>query len=97
VIDHEEGQDGVTRARAKWINSTAGGIAMKTKMDESQAKSFAERMKGHVLAAKARTNGTPAAPTAAATAAPNGARAAGGTKRGGKAPPAGGAAEPPPF
>lgn len=51
VIAHEEGLDGETRARVRFINAPgAGGVAMKSKMSEDQAKAFAERMRGRVMA-----------------------------------------------
>jgi hypothetical protein len=61
VIAHEEDQEGHLRVRVRWINALgSGGLQLKTRMDEGQAAAFAERMKGHVLAAKARTVGSPA-------------------------------------
>jgi len=61
-VEHEEDQEGNLRARVQWINSSAGGLQLKTRMDEGAAKAFAERMKGHVLATKtpaAAVSGTP--------------------------------------
>lgn len=58
VIAHEENQKGETIARVQWVNGQPQGLAMKDRMDEGTAKAFAERMKGHVLAAKARTKGS---------------------------------------
>lgn len=57
VVAHEEDQEGQLRARVRWINASGGGLALKTRMDPGSAKAFAERMKGHVLAAKARAPG----------------------------------------
>lgn len=72
VIAHEEDLEGQLRARIRWVNAPGSrGIAMKTRMDEGAAKAFAERMKGHVLAHKQRTNGAP-------TPEPQGRRAASG-------------------
>lgn len=50
VIVHDE-YEGKVSAKVNWINSNAG-IALKNKMSLADAKGFAERMKGHVLAQK---------------------------------------------
>jgi len=72
VVAHEEGMDGVTRARVRWINPVGGtGLAMKSKMSDDQARAFAERMRGKVLAsAKAvpQPSAAPASSPAAAAA-----------------------------
>lgn len=73
VIVHEEDQDGTERARVRWINAPGGrgGVAMKDRMDESAARSFAERMRGKAMASRATTPPRAAAPAAApATRAP---------------------------
>lgn len=70
VIAHEEDLQGEIRARVRFINALgAGGVAMKSKMSEEQAKAFAERMRGRVLAMKGKApaaapkpNAKPAAP-----------------------------------
>ena len=49
VIEHEQDQQGEVRARVRWVNG-AGGIAMQNRMDPAQAASFAQRMRGTVLA-----------------------------------------------
>ena len=48
VIDHEEDQKGVMRARVRWINTT-GGLAMKATLDKDQSRAFAAQMKGRIL------------------------------------------------
>lgn len=64
VIQHEEGLDGVLRHRVRFINAVgAGGVAMKSRMTEEQAKAFAERMRGRVLAMNKGT-ATPATKSA---------------------------------
>jgi hypothetical protein len=59
VIEHEEDLEGQLRPRVRWINAGAGAFTLKNKMDAGAAKAFAERMKGHELAQKQRTMGTP--------------------------------------
>lgn len=66
VVVHEEDRQGEWRARIRFINPIgSGGVAMKTKMSEEQARAFAERMRGKVLAL-----GKPAPAAAAAAAKP---------------------------
>ena len=57
VVEEEEGQDGKFRQKVRWING-GGGIAVKEKLDEAHARSFAARMKGKI-AALAAAKGTP--------------------------------------
>jgi hypothetical protein len=55
VLGHEDDLDGVPRERIRWINRPGGGgVALKDRMDAGQAKSFADRLKGRVLARKAQ-------------------------------------------
>ena len=78
TITHEEDQNGELRDRAAFINANAG-LAIKTPMDEGEAKAFAERMKGHVLAHNAKS-GASSSPNAKPAAAASG-KANGGTKK----------------
>jgi len=78
VIAHEQDLQGEWRARIRFINPLgSGGVAMKSKMSSEQAKAFAERMRGQVLALgkaapPAATPKQPAAPTGTTkAAAPN--------------------------
>lgn len=48
VVEHEE-YEGKVRARIAWVNS-GGGLALKTALDEGQARAFAARMKGRIAA-----------------------------------------------
>jgi hypothetical protein len=48
VIDHDE-YNGKVRPRVQFING-AGGMAVKDALDEAEAKTFAARMKGKVVA-----------------------------------------------
>jgi hypothetical protein len=52
-VEHEQDEQGEVRARIRWINS-GGGLAMKERMDEGQAKAFAARMRGELVARKQR-------------------------------------------
>lgn len=74
TITHEE-YEGEIRDRAAWINASAG-LAVKTPMDEGEAKAFAERMKGHVLGFNQRTQG--GSPNTGKSAASSGGAAGGG-------------------
>lgn len=67
VVEHEEGQDGVTRARVRWVNGT-GGVALGTALAPDKAKVFAAKMRGK-LAAFDKGASTPA-PKPAAKATP---------------------------
>jgi hypothetical protein len=57
VIDHEVGQDGETRAKVSWVNKLGNGAAIKDRMDDGQARAFAAKMKGKVLALKQKQGG----------------------------------------
>lgn len=48
VIEQEE-YEGETRTRVRWINS-AGGLGVKERLAPAEAQSFAQRMKGKLLA-----------------------------------------------
>jgi hypothetical protein len=56
VIQHETDDKGVTRAKVRWVNGT-GGVAMANAMAPDKAKSFAQRMKGQIVAMDKATNG----------------------------------------
>ena len=60
VVEHATDQQGVTRARVRWVNST-GGVGLKSQLSPDKAKAFAARMKGS-LAAFDRATSQPAAP-----------------------------------
>jgi hypothetical protein len=68
VLENEDTEEG-PRVKVRWVNrGSSGGVAIKDKMDEGSAKSFAERMKAHVLAYDAQkgtpTRAAPAKPAA---------------------------------
>ena len=75
VIDHEADQEGVDRARVRWINS-GRGIAVKERLDEQQARSFSARMRSRVAALQASKGQNGGSAGAARTAAPKPAPAA---------------------
>lgn len=54
VIEEEEGQDGEIRPKVRWVNA-AGGLALKSRMPEGDARAFAARMKGAVVAHRQKT------------------------------------------
>ena len=62
VIEHEPDQNGETRARVRWVNA-AGGIAMQNRMAPADAASFAQRMRGTVLARRQAKGQAPVAAT----------------------------------
>ena len=52
VVDHET-YEGKTKAKVKWVNAARGaGVKDEQRMDPHAKKSFAERMKASLLAAK---------------------------------------------
>jgi hypothetical protein len=55
VIAHEE-YNGEVSAKVKWVNA-AGGVAMKKRMNPAEHLSFAQRMRGKLLAAKQKNGG----------------------------------------
>jgi hypothetical protein len=54
VVEHEVGNDGKTRPRAKWINRPAT-LALKNRLAPADAKVFAQKMKGHVVAQRQKS------------------------------------------
>ena len=54
VLEEETNDRGESNVRVRWINRIAG-VALKDRMNESQAKAFAARMKGKALALDQRS------------------------------------------
>lgn len=48
VIDQEPNEKGVLREKVKWVNKSAGGLAMKTALEPTKARAFAERVKAQI-------------------------------------------------
>ena len=48
VVEHEPDQQGVMRARVRWVNATTGGSGVKQKLDAGKAKALAARMKARL-------------------------------------------------
>ena len=48
VIAQEPDQEGKVRTRVKWINAP-GGLAVRARLEEGDAKAFAEKMRGYVM------------------------------------------------
>lgn len=59
VVDDEEYQ-GKTRTKVKFINRLGGGVAMKSRMNEAERKSFAHRYRGKFLSMQRAAGTTPA-------------------------------------
>jgi hypothetical protein len=65
VIEEEVDQKGDARMRVRWVNRLGNSIALKHRLEGSQAKSFAARMKGACMAIPADGNGGVPRPAAA--------------------------------
>ncbi len=52
IVVEEDEYMGEVRLKVKWINKS-GGIALKERMNEAEAKAFARKMKGAALASRA--------------------------------------------
>lgn len=75
LVLETEDYNGKSTVRVSWVNRFGGGgVAIKDKMDAGAAKSFAERMKAHVIAHDLQkgtaTRAAPAKPAAPKPAAP---------------------------
>lgn len=81
VIEEEDGQDGKTRIRVKWINRPRGP-AFKKPMNEGELRSFSARMKGKAIASRQKFD-----PKTVAPASSNGQRRATGGGRDEQPPP----------
>jgi hypothetical protein len=56
VVEDEADQNGEPKRKVKWINS-GGGVAVKSVLDDAQARAFAARMKARVAALQAAGGG----------------------------------------
>lgn len=61
VLEHESDEHGPVRVRVRWVNRLNGGVALGARLDAVQKRSFAEEMRGFVMAS--RTKNGAAAPT----------------------------------
>lgn len=59
VLETEEDNEGKAHLRVRWVNSR-GGLALKDRMDDDARRTFAQRMKGAVLAHKKKAPRPPA-------------------------------------
>lgn len=57
VIAHEQDLNGEMRPRIKWINDTAGGVALSNRLDAGEQASFASQMRGSLAARRQRQGG----------------------------------------
>lgn len=85
VIEAEEYQGNWT-PKVRWVNAPGSGLALANQLDANTAKTFAQRMRGQIIALG---QGKPKAKTPAASAPPNGAQ-----RRASSGPPS---PEPPPM
>lgn len=49
VIEDEEGNDGNTYSRVKWVNGLGGGLSVKEKLETGDIANLEERMRGIML------------------------------------------------
>lgn len=59
VVEHED-YKGVTRPRIRWINAPGGGPAVKKPLGTDQARAFATKMRGAILAVDQKMGRKPA-------------------------------------
>lgn len=59
VIEHEQGQDGETYARVRWVNTLGGGLNVKEKLETGELSALEERMKGAMLDRKQKRGNQP--------------------------------------
>ena len=60
VEDEQDQRDGTLRRKVRWINS-GGGVSVKDRLSDDQARSFGARMKQKIAAAQAAAGVKPAA------------------------------------
>lgn len=60
VLQHKEDLDGNQRLEIRWVNRKGGGVAMKDRMEATEAKSFAANLRKRLLAARGPGAGKPA-------------------------------------
>jgi len=74
VLEHEQKEDGSgTKLRIRWVNRRGGGIAMKDRMEPTQAKAFGAQLRARLIASRgpgAAPAAKPAAPAQRTPAAP---------------------------
>jgi hypothetical protein len=58
VVELEE-HDGKTRPKIQWVNALGSGMKLKNPLSVADAKSFAQRMKGAVIAQRAKAGAAP--------------------------------------
>jgi hypothetical protein len=62
VVEHELDQNGVERARIRWVNDT-GGMGLSATLDPAKAKVFAAKMRGKLAAYDRGAGSTPPPPS----------------------------------
>lgn len=69
VEEEEDARDGTMRAKVRWINRAGSGVAIKDRLTDDQARSFAARMRSKIGAAQAKAGNTTKQRATAGTAA----------------------------
>lgn len=87
VVAYEQDLQGEMRPRIKWINSTAGGVALSNRLDAGEQASFASQMRGRLAARAQRMGGGAPAPAPAQQQRPTAAPSRGPTPGAGRAAP----------
>jgi hypothetical protein len=72
VLEEEHDEHGPVRLRVRWVNRLASGVALGARLDAAAKRSFADEMRGFVMASRAK-NGA-AAPTPPPAPAPTASR-----------------------
>jgi len=55
----EEEYEGKTHLRVKWVNAPRTGVTLKQAMTDAEAKAFAQRLKGAVIAQRSKSGAAP--------------------------------------
>lgn len=58
VVEHEQGNDGIWRAKVRWVNKSSG-LTVRDPMDAPRAAQFAQRMRARLAAFDAKIGAKP--------------------------------------
>lgn len=81
VVEEDVNQDGNPVSKVRWVNAPGGGVALKERMSDDEARSFASQLRKKLIASK----GQAPAPAARSSAPPAGRAAAKTTRHDGPA------------